>query len=161
FDEVHQGKNAGMWSGNSPFTPAQWDRLNAGLDHTYADFTGKAEAARHLSPEAMDKVARGRIWPGEEAKRVRLVDELGGYPQALAQIRVLAKLPAQMPIRLVPYPKEKKPFDYLMEVLESGQLPDGVAEEGATLAKLAKVVSVAKPLLDMVEVKSDTRLKMA
>jgi len=158
WDEVHQGKNAGMWSGNSTFSQSQWDRLNADLDHVYADFTGKAGKARNLTPDAMDKVARGRIWPGDEAKRVGLVDELGGYPEALVLIRQLAKLPTQMPIQLVPYPKEKKPLELLLELAESGDLPDGVEESAASLQKIARLATVLEPLTSMVESR-DGRLK--
>jgi protease-4 len=160
FDEVHQGKNAGMWSGNSTFTPSQWDRLNFELDHTYADFTGKAEKARNLTPEAMDKLARGRIWPGDEAKRVGLVDELGGYPEALVLIRQLAKLPTQMPIQLVPFPREKKPIDYLLELAEQGELPDEVTESAISLQRIAKIAAYLEPLTSAVESQTkDTRLK--
>jgi protease-4 len=159
WDEVHQGKNSGMWSANSSFTPAQWDRLNAMLDHTYADFTGKAETARHLTPEAMDKVARGRIWPGDEAKRIGLVDELGGYSEAFVLIRQLAKQPTQMPIQLVPFPKEKSPFELLMAFAKNGQLSDDVAAESAAFAKVLHLVSVIAPLADMVE-GGDSSLKM-
>lgn len=160
FDEVHQGKNAGMWSGNSTFSPSQWDRLNNELDHTYADFTGKAEKARNLTADQMDKLARGRIWPGDEAKRVGLVDELGGYAEAEVLIRQLAKLPTQMPIQLVPFPKEKKAIDYLLELAEQGELPDGVEESAVSLQRIAKVMSYLQPLTDAMEDQTkDTRLK--
>jgi protease-4 len=160
FDEVHQGKNAGMWSGMSTFSPSQWDRLNFELDHTYADFTGKAERARNLTPEAMDKVARGRIWPGDEAKRLGLVDELGGYAEAMVLIRQLAKLPTQMPIQLVPFPKEKKPLDYLLELAEQGDLPDEVTDSAISLQRIAKVAAYLEPLASAVEGQTkDTRLK--
>jgi protease-4 len=158
WDEVHDGKNAGMWSANSTFSPAQWERLNSSLDHVYADFTGKAEKARNLTPEAMDKVARGRIWPGDEAKRVGLVDELGGYPEAMVLIRQLAKLPTQMPIQLVPFPREKKPLEYLMELAEQGDLPEGIAENATSLQRIAKLAAYLTPLTDAIEAR-DERLK--
>jgi len=148
WDEVHQGKNSGMWSANSTFTPAQWDRLNAMLDHTYADFTGKAEAARHLSAEDMDKLARGRVWPGDEAKRVGLVDELGGYPEALVLIRQLAKQPTQMPIQLVPFPKEKSPLELLFEMARNGELSDEMASDSAALGKVLHLVKLMAPVTE-------------
>jgi protease-4 len=159
WDEVHQGKNSGMWSANQQFSPAQWERLNTMLDRVYADFTGKAESARHLPPDAMDKVARGRIWPGDEAKRVGLVDELGGYQQALVLVRQLAKQPTQMPIQLVPFPKEKTPFELLLDMARNGQLSDDMAAEGAALGKLVRLAKVLAPLAEMVD-GGDARLKM-
>jgi protease-4 len=159
WDEVHQGKNSGMWSANNSFTPAQWERVNAMLDHTYADFTGKAEAARHITPEAMDKLARGRIWPGDEAKRLGLVDELGGYPEAFILIRQLAKQPSQMPVELVPFPKEKSPVELLLEFAKSGQLSDEVSSEAVALGKVMRLIHVFAPVAEMVD-GADQSLKM-
>lgn len=159
WDEVHNGKNSGMWSGNSNFTPAQWERLNAMLDHTYADFTGKAEAARHLTPEAMDKLARGRIWPGLDAQRLGLVDALGGYPEAFVLIRQLAKQPTQMPVQLVPFPREKSPYEVLIDIARNGQLSSELAENGVMLGKTLKLLHRIAPLAELLEDR-DQSLKM-
>jgi len=83
---------------------------------------------------------------------------LGGYPEALVLIRQLAKLPTQMPIQLVPFPREKKPIEYLMELAQQGELPDGVSDGAASIQQIAKVAKVLAPLTDMVETR-DTRLK--
>lgn len=131
WDSVQQGENAAMWSANKDFSPAAWARINAILDHIYGDFTDKAEKNRNITPEDMDHVARGRIWPGEEALRVGLVDKLGGYPQAFALIRELARLPSQMPLALVEFPRQKAPVEYLSTMLRKGRLP---AEMGSALA---------------------------
>ena len=151
WDEVHQGKNSGMWSGNSGFTPAEWDRLNVMLDHTYADFTSKAEAARHLSPEAMDKLARGRVWPGFEAKQLGLVDELGGYAEAFALIRQLAKQPTQMPIQLVAFPREKTPFEILLDFAKKGQLSAAIGGHSAAFERMATLATVLAPVAALIE----------
>jgi protease-4 len=161
WDEVHSGQNAGIWSTNAPFSPAGWERLNSSLDHIYADFTGKAEQARKIGPDAMDKLARGRIWPGDEAKRVGLIDQTGGYAQALVAVRDLARLPAQMPIDLQTFPRPKPPLEFLLDIARSGRLAEETQAALAGQAQLARVLSVAEPWLGMIGPGSDATLKMA
>ena len=155
WDEVHQGDNAGMWSQNQPFTPGGWDRLNAMLDHVYADFTDKAAKARKLDPKAIDAVARGRVWPGDKAHELGLVDENGGYPEAFVALRRLARLPSQMPLKLVPFPRPRTPLEQIMRVVERGELPEGV---DASLAFELKVAKLMRPFAALVSNRDNTLL---
>lgn len=159
WDEVHNGQNATLWSSNSGFSPSGWDRTNAILDRIYADFTQKAQQGRKLKAEDMDKIARGRIWPGDEAKRVGLVDLNGGYASAIMQIRELARLPSQMPVNLVQFPKARQPLDYLIDMAH-GRLPDGLAEAFATQSGLTKLVAALKPMMELMS-PGRAELKMA
>src|SRR5262249_19098802 len=70
----------------------------------YQDFTGKVAAARKLPKERVEEIARGRIWTGEDALARGLVDALGGYPEALRQVRATLGLPADAPLRLEQFP---------------------------------------------------------
>jgi protease-4 len=156
WDEVHQGANAGMWSANQPFSPAGWDRLNAMLDHVYADFTGKASAARKIEPKDMDNVARGRVWPGDKAKEIGLVDENGGYAEAFVAIRRLARLPSQMPLRLAPFPQPRSPFDEIVRTVRRG----GISTDAASALMLeARVAAMLRPFAGLLT-QSDSTLLM-
>jgi protease-4 len=149
WDEVHHGQNAAMWSANEPFSPASWDRMNAILDHIYGDFTGKAEEGRHISAADMDKIARGRIWPGDQAKRIGLVDDIGGYETAVGLIRQLARLPSQMPVNLVQFPRPKDPLDYLVDFAKSGRVPPDLADGLVSFVALAKLAGTVQQLLGL------------
>jgi len=140
WDEVHRGDNAGMFSANQPFSELGWARLNAELDHVYADFTTKAAKARKLDPTAIDAVARGRIWVGDRAREVGLVDELGGYAEAFAAIRRLARLPSQMPLHLVPFPPQRTPLEELMQIAKRGDLPGTVGAAVALEVRMEKLL---------------------
>ena len=59
---------------------------------------------RNLSTEAVDAVARGRIWTGADALERGLVDELGGFRTAVRRAKVLAGLDEDTEVRLVSYP---------------------------------------------------------
>jgi protease-4 len=104
YDAVGVGRNARQYSPRVEMDEAQLAALNAMLDRIYADFTTKVASARGLDPAAMDAVARGRVWTGDEAIDAGLVDELGGLARAGEVARTLAGLPADAPLRLVPTP---------------------------------------------------------
>jgi protease IV len=89
-DEVHRGANALMMSTTEPFTEDQWEQIGATLDHIYGEFVDKVAAGRRLDRAQVERVARGRIWTGADAREHGLVDELGGYRGALAAARELA-----------------------------------------------------------------------
>jgi len=85
---------AGAFDPTRPFDPAVGEIIQSVIDAGYADFTGKVAAAREQSVEAIDRIARGRVWSGAQAKERGLVDELGGLRAALARAAELAKLDA-------------------------------------------------------------------
>ena len=68
------------------------DLLQQSLEHGYRDFIGRVAKGRKMSVETVDAVAQGRVWAGADAKRNGLVDELGGYHQAIEAAAKLAKL---------------------------------------------------------------------
>ncbi len=105
IDEIHTSSNATMWSNALDYTPGEWERVQASLDRVYEDFTTKVVAGRGLAPDAVREAARGRIWTGEDAKRLGLVDELGGYATALMLVRQAIGRPAEAPLRIKPFPR--------------------------------------------------------
>jgi protease-4 len=58
----------------------------------YEDFLKRVAEARKMDRDAVDRIARGRVWSGEDAKELKLVDQLGGLDQALASAAKRAKL---------------------------------------------------------------------
>ena len=120
WDEIHQGRNAAMWSATRDFSPAQWAQVEGFLDHIYADFTGKVGEGRSLSAAQVDQAARGRIWTGEAAKELGLVDALGGLTVALDAVRELLAMPADAPIDLEVFPRPRTLPEILLARL-SGQ----------------------------------------
>jgi protease-4 len=105
-DEVHTSSNATMWTDALDYSTGEWNKLQAFLDRVYDDFTAKVASGRGLAPEAVQEVAKGRIWTGEDAHRLGLVDELGGYLTALRMVRQAIGRPPEAPlsVRLFPPP---------------------------------------------------------
>ncbi len=80
---VAEGRNARMFSAYEEFSPEQWERIDEMLDRIYADFVGKAAQDRGIAFEQVEKIARGRVWTGADARERGLVDELGGLDRAI------------------------------------------------------------------------------
>jgi protease-4 len=96
---VAYGRNARMYSLREGFTDIGRERLTEMLDRVYADFVQKVAAGRGMSVDAVDAVARGRIWSGADAVVNGLVDVLGGMRDAVRIARERADLPADAPVR--------------------------------------------------------------
>jgi len=99
-DEVHRGTNALLLSTTEPFTEAQWDQIGATLDHIYDEFVDKAAAGRRLDRTDVERIARGRIWTGADARGHGLVDALGGYRVAFAAARELSGIAPDRRLRV-------------------------------------------------------------
>jgi protease-4 len=66
--------------------------MQAQVDYFYRQFVQKVAVGRKLSYEKVDSVGQGRIWSGFDAKRVGIVDTLGGFLDAVAYAKKVAKL---------------------------------------------------------------------
>jgi protease-4 len=122
-EQVTFGESAGMFSATRDFSPRDLARLNQMLDATYADFTGKAAQGRGKSQDEIEQVARGRVWSGADAVKNGLVDELGGFTQALDFVKTRIGLKAEDAVTLVAFPEPGRPWLDFFRSLEDDDLP--------------------------------------
>src|SRR5467141_91285 len=141
WDEVHTGANATMFTGVQDYTPAEWQRFQAWLDRVYVDFTSKVADGRKLPREKVLEIAKGRIWSGEDAKALGLVDELGGFDTALGLAKKAANIGEKEDVKIVPFPRAKTLLESIME------------REGADNSDKEAVGAMAalREMLDMVQ----------
>jgi protease-4 len=88
------------------------------LDRIYTDFTQRVSDGRELPLDEVLEVARGRIWTGEDALRIGLVDELGGLDVALRLAREAAGLEPDADVRLRRFPARRSTWTMLLERAE-------------------------------------------
>ena len=86
-----------------PWTPAEQAAAQRWVDAFYEDFVAEVGKSRRMERAQVDAVSRGRIWSGEDALARGLVDALGGFPQAIAEARRRAGVPASEDLQLVSY----------------------------------------------------------
>src|SRR6266850_1364474 len=145
WDEVHQGSNATMFTGTKDYSPAEWARFEAWLDRVYVDFTGKVADGRKLPKAKVLEIAKGRIWSGQDAKSLGLVDELGGYDTALNLAKKAAGVGDGEEVKIVVYPRPKTFFQSLLQ--RQGADNSDKEAVGQTLARILQVVQpVARKL---------------
>ena len=83
FDEVATHSHAGKPDGMFAMNKFEIDAYNESIEGIYEDFTSKVAIGRGMTPEQVEEVARGRVWTGEDALEVGLVDELGNLDDAI------------------------------------------------------------------------------
>jgi protease-4 len=108
-----------------PLDPALADIAQQYIDNGYRDFLARVSEARKMTPEQVDKIARGRVWSGEDAKGLGLVDQLGGLDPAIASAAKRAKL--EKGYRTWYIEKEKSFRERLMSMLAAQALDVAVA----------------------------------
>jgi len=115
WDEIHTSKNATFWTGTHDYTPEQWVIFQKFLDQIYEDFTLKVADGRKIPKEKVLEIAKGRIWSGEDALKIGLVDQLGGYPEAISLAKKSAGIGEKEAIELKEFPGKKSMIALLME----------------------------------------------
>lgn len=143
FDSVQTAERADMWSSSHDYDEAEWRRFQDWLDRIYADFTGKVAEGRKLPKERVLEIAKGRIWTGEAAKELGLVDELGGYPTAFRLAREAAGLDAAAPIEVREFPRPKTTWELLTE----RRNPASVSSTGDDRAAVIELIRTLRPAI--------------
>ncbi len=109
-DGVGTTRFAGAFDITRPMDPAVGQVIQSVINKGYADFTGKVADARNKPVEAVDEVARGRVWSGAQAKERGLVDAFGGLKDAIADAANRAKLGGPDKVRVRYIEKAATPF---------------------------------------------------
>lgn len=110
YDAVKRGRHAGFYSTSTPYSPEERAVFQSWLDRVYKDFVGKAAKGRGKTYEEIDAIAQGRIWSGEDALRLGLIDELGGLTTAIRRAAELAHVDPKSRVQLQVFPEPKNFF---------------------------------------------------
>ncbi len=129
MEGVSQGRYANIYSPIRPFSPEERARVLEHMQATYDTFVEKAAAGRNTTPEKIDAVGQGRVWTGQQAKGLGLVDELGGLERAVEIAKQEARIPRESGVELVVYPPKKSLYESLAD-------PFGTMERSAAIASL-------------------------
>jgi protease IV len=125
-DYVATSENATLFSDQQNFTPAQQAYIEKSLQETYQTFTQTVAADRHMSVQAVDQIAKGRVWSGTQGKQLGLVDYLGGLDRAIAVAKQLANIPERQSVSIERLPRQKSLLEQLLQLEEnemSGRTP--------------------------------------
>ena len=115
FDSVKTGKFADSLTIARPKTDEEMAIFQHMVDWIYGEFVGKVADARHLKLEFVKEIAQGRVWSGTEAKKLGLVDEIGGLDAALKYAAEKAGVGTSY--RIVEYPRKKEFSEAIAEMV--------------------------------------------
>jgi protease IV len=132
FDGVHTAKEPDAITLYQPLTDMQKRFIQNGVDSFYHSFTSRVAEGRKKEISYIDSIAQGRIWSGENALRLGLIDRLGGVQDALDCAARMAKLKSY---RLQEYPEPENILDLLLNNYKPSvklkAIREDLGEEGA------------------------------
>ena len=111
FDEVKTNKFSNFGTMARPFNEEEMAYLDAYINRGYELFRKRVADGRKQSVDAIEQIAQGRVWLGQDALKNKLVDEIGGLEVAVAKAAKLAKLSEY---HTTAYPGVPSVFEQLM-----------------------------------------------
>ncbi len=145
------GDFAGTYAMGAPFTDAQRAGFARLIDKVYDGFIDRVSSGRRLSPERVRQIAKGRVWTGVQAKSLGLVDQIGGFYDAVDKAKAMAGL-AGKPVRLKMLPARRSAFQALQQAFGAG------ADSAQTLATVSWLLHDPKAQM-LLNQASDARLR--
>lgn len=143
---VQKGKNAGVFSITNPWTETERKAMQKMMEDIYAQFTKKAAAGRKMNVDALEKLARGRVYTGSQAQKLGLVDELGTLDDAIAFAKKSAGIDPETKLERLNLPKPTSPFEALFGPID----PAAKAGSSAVNALLSRLpAELASQLNDL------------
>jgi len=121
FDDVRTHSHAGIGL-DAELDVVQREAMNGSITNIYNDFVEIVADGRGMSFEDVDAIARGRVWTGEDALEVGLVDELGDLDAAIAHAAELAGLDSLDEDEIVFLPEAVDPFEQFVKDLAGAEM---------------------------------------
>ena len=155
FDKVTTNKHASL-SLNHKLTPEELILIQKQVDKIYTDFLRKVSEGRRMKPELVHRYARGRVWTGSDAKKIGLVDELGGLNDAIAYAAKQAKIEKVIP-RYWPE-KKLEPMEEILNQLEDIKEGKNANSSAITTSKIP--ASIQKYYAELIKLESMQGIQM-
>jgi protease-4 len=87
------------------------NKIQEGVEEIYEVFLSRVADGRNMTTDAVDEIGQGRIWSGNDAKSIGLIDVYGGIEKAIEIAGDLAKIEE---FRIISLPKKKDPLTTLV-----------------------------------------------
>ena len=116
-------------SGYSPFKPLDENYRSfaqEGVEKIYSTFVNRVAAGRKMTFEQVDAIGQGRVWTGNDALKIGLVDEIGGLDDA---IKEAARLGKTTKYRTQDFPEFEKDFKDILENFGLAQSKEKLIKE--------------------------------
>ncbi|MCH2192930.1 signal peptide peptidase SppA [Kordia sp.] len=105
-EQVGTNKNSVDYSVFEPLSDEQRALIKEGIEDIYDLFTQRVADGRGMTQTSIDEIAQGRVWTGNDAVKIGLVDEIGGLDKALQAAAEVANLSEYDILELPVYEKD-------------------------------------------------------
>lgn len=116
FDTVKTGRYADIGTISRSLNNDERDLIQMQVEKIYSTFIKHVAEGRNMTTEYVDSIGQGRIWSGNDALRLGLVDAIGGIDEAIAIASRMAKLEKY---RVIQLPEQKELFEKILEDLNA------------------------------------------
>jgi len=111
-DVVKTNKNSDLLTLTRPMTEYERQMMQANIEVGYNTFISHVADGRGMTNEQVDEIGQGRVWSGENAKEIGLIDEFGGLEDA---INLAIEMEGLENYRIVSLPTLPDPFEELFK----------------------------------------------
>lgn len=118
FDEVKSAQHANFFNLTNDWDDLETNKVQKQVETGYSIFLDRVAKGRKMDTSAVNKIARGRVWTGQDALKIGLVDELGGLETAIKEVKALAKIKEA---EVVNYPKSKTVIESILSGFMGGE----------------------------------------
>lgn len=130
-----------------PLTSDERSFIQKEVDRVYTSFITKVAKGRSMTPDMVDSIGQGRVWSGEDAIKIGLVDELGSLEDAIRYASEKAELKSDE-VRIITYPiKKKDEFTEIIMALENAENEESIKSSTISaeiLNKLNEINAIAE-----------------
>lgn len=126
FDGVKTGPFADMPSASRPLNTAEKQFVQNSIDTIYTTFKSRVAQGRRLPLQVVDSIAQGRVWTGQRALQIGLVDKLGNINDAVA---CAARMSKSKEYTLREYPEKKTFLEDLLKNYKDGMKAETIKDE--------------------------------
>jgi protease-4 len=126
FDTVKTGRFADILNQTRPLTEEEKRIATAEVERIYNEFLQHVAAGRNMAKADVDSIGQGRVWSGTEAKRIGLIDVLGGMDDAMKIAAGMAKIDEY---KIVLLPEHKDFFSRILENISAESKTDALKKE--------------------------------
>ncbi len=112
-DVVKTNKNSDLLTLTRPMTDYERQMMQANIEEGYSTFVSHVAEGRRMTVAQVDSIGQGRVWSGENAKQIGLIDDFGGLKEAIA---LAAEIEGLEDYRTVGLPALSDPFEEFFKI---------------------------------------------
>lgn len=149
LDTMSTTASAQDLSVNYPFSKRQIDKLHSMIEKVYFRFVTKVADGRKITFDQARAMAKGRVWTGEDAKRIGLIDVLGGMQDAIRIAKARIGVSDKQKVSVVEYPRPEDPIEAIIRMFKGSNDNDNVSISKAFSRAIGQSNSVYAEIYEM------------